>query len=99
MSQQKLAEQTGKGLRHLQDMEKGRINPSFDMMASYINRLGINPNNLFYPDADKAEQEVRHLIGKFLSCTEDERQIMLKTLDCMTEQFVSQRYQNQAELR
>ena len=92
LTQQELAEQTGRGLRHLQDIEKGRKNPSFDMLASYISRLGIAPNELFYPDAPAVEKEVQHLMGKLLACTEDERAILLKTLDCMADQFISRRY-------
>lgn len=92
LTQQELAEQTGRGLRHLQDIEKGRKNPSFDMLASYISRLGIAPNELFYPDAPAVEKEVQHLMGKLLACTEDERAFLLKTLDCMADQFVSRRY-------
>ena len=48
LTQQELAEQTGRGLRHLQDIEKGRKNPSFDILASYINLLGIATHELFY---------------------------------------------------
>lgn len=93
LTQQELAEQTGRGLRHLQDIEKGRKNPSFDMLASYINRLGIAPNELFYTDVPAVEKEVQHLMGKLLACTEDERAILLKTLDCMADQFISRRYE------
>ena len=93
LTQQELAEQTGRGLRHLQDIEKGRKNPSFDMLASYISRLGIAPNELFYTDVPAVEKEVQHLMGKLLACTEDERAILLKTLDCMADQFISRRYE------
>jgi len=33
-------------------------------------------------------------MGKFLACTEDEWQIILKTLDYMAEQFISRRYKS-----
>lgn len=92
LTQQELAEQTGRGLRHLQDIEKDRKNPSFDVLASYIGRLGVAPNELFYSDVPAAEKEVQHFMGKFLACTEDERKILLKTLDCLAEQFISRRY-------
>lgn len=92
LTQQELAEQTGRGLRHLQDIEKGRKNPSFDVLASYIDRLGVAPNELFYSDVPAAEKEVQHFMGKFLACTEDERKILLKTLDYLAEQFISRRY-------
>ena len=92
LTQQEFADQIGRGLRYLQDVEKGRRNPSFDVLESYIKRLGISANDLFYPDAPEQEKEVQHFMGKFLACTEDERQIILKTLDCMAEQFISRRY-------
>lgn len=92
LTQQELAEQTGRGLRHLQDIEKGRKNPSFDVLASYINRLGVAPNELFYSDVPAVEKEVQHLMGKLLACTENERTILLKTLDCLAEQFISRHY-------
>ena len=92
LTQQELAEQTGRGLRHLQDIEKGRKNPSFDVLASYIGRLGVAPNELFYSDVPAVEKEVQHFMGKFLACTEDERKILLKTLDCLAEQFISRHY-------
>lgn len=94
LTQQELAEQTGRGLRHLQDIEKGRKNPSYDVLASYIKRLGISANELFYQDTSVQEQEIQHFMGKFLACTEDEREILLKTLDCMAEQFISRRYKS-----
>ena len=78
----------------LQDIEKGRKNPSYDVLASFIKRLGISANELFYPDASEQEKQVQHFMGKFLACTEDERQIILKTLDCMAEQFISRRYKS-----
>ena len=45
LTQQELADQTGRGLRHLQDIEKGRKNPSYDVLASFIKRLGITMHN------------------------------------------------------
>ena len=94
LTQQELADQTGRGLRHLQDIEKGRKNPSYDVLASFIKRLGISANELFYPDASEQEKQVQHFMGKFLACTEDEQQIILKPLDCMAEQFISRRYKS-----
>ena len=53
-----------------------------------IKRLGISPNILFYPDATEVEQAAQHLLGKLMACTEDERQIILTTLDCMAEELI-----------
>ena len=42
---------------------------------------------------------MRHLLNKFAACTEDEQQILLKTLDCMAEQFLMRRYGPSKEKR
>ncbi len=38
----------------------------------------------------KVEQQTKQLLCKFAACTEDEREFLLKTLDCMAEQMLSQ---------
>ena len=88
LTQQELAEQTGRGYRNIQKIEKGEVNPSYEVLASLIKRLGISPNSLFYPDSDSLEQNIQQFLGNFLACTEDERQIILNTLNCMAQQFI-----------
>ena len=95
LTQQELADQTGRGLRHIQNIEKGKINPSYEVLSVLIKRLGISADILFDTDIAKTDAEVKHFLGKFMACTEDERQIILKTLDCMAEQFIS-RHQPEA---
>jgi transcriptional regulator with XRE-family HTH domain len=89
LTQQQLAQQTGRGLRHIQNIEKGRVNASIEVLADVIYRLGLSADVLFYPDMSKVEQQTKHLLCKFAACTEDERAFLLKTLDCMAEQMLS----------
>ena len=76
LTQQQLAQQTGRGLRHIQNIEKGRVNASIEV--------------LFYPEMPKIEQQTKQLLCKFAACTEEERAFLLKTLDCMVEQMQDQ---------
>ena len=46
---------------------------------------------LFYSDISQLEEEKNHLLIKFAVCTADERTFLLKTFDCMVEQFISRR--------
>ncbi len=69
LTQQELADQTGRGLRHLQDIEKGRKNPSYDVLASFIKRLGISANELFYPDASEQEKQRSRAAACFMRYT------------------------------
>lgn len=88
LTQQALADQAGRGLRHIQNIESGIINPSYEVLSSIIHRLAMSADVLFYPDISKAEEETKHLLCKFAACTEDERRFLLETVDCMVEQFI-----------
>ncbi len=92
LTQQELADQCHRGHRHIQNIEAGLANPSFEVLSDIIHRLGISADTLFFPDIAKQEEETRHLLNKLAACAEDERQIILKTLDCMVEQFLRRRY-------
>ena len=48
LTQQQLAQQTGRGLRHIQNIEKGRGNASIEVLADVIYRLGLSADVLFY---------------------------------------------------
>ena len=89
LTQQQLAQQTGRGLRHIQNIEKGRVNASIEVLADVIYRLSLSADVLFYPDMSKVEQQTKQLLCKFAACTEDEREFLLKTLDCMADQMLS----------
>lgn len=91
LTQQAVADQAGIGLRHYQNIEGGFINPSFKALSSIIQRLGMSADILFYPDIGRLEEEKSRLLTKFAACTEEERQFLLNTMDCMAEQFISRR--------
>ncbi len=92
LTQQELADQCHRGHRHIQNIESGLANPSFEVLSDIIHRLGLSADTLFFPDITKQEEETRYLLNKLAACAEDERQIILKTLDCMVEQFLRRRY-------
>ncbi len=93
LTQQGLADQTGRGLRHIQNIESGLINPSYKVLSAIIHRLGMSADILFNPEISKQEEEIKHLFSKFAACTEEERHFLLETLDFMVEQFIRHRYE------
>lgn len=96
LTQQQLAQQTGRGLRHIQNIEKGKVNASIEVLADVIYRLGLSADILFYPDLPEIEQQTKQLVCKFAACTGEERDFLLKTLACMVEQMLN-RHERAAE--
>ena len=88
LTQQELADQSEVGLKHIQNIESGLVNPSYECLSALITRLGISANLLFYPNAASIDAELERFIGKYLSCTKEDRQILLHTAEFMAEQFL-----------
>lgn len=89
LTQQELADQSGVGLRHIQKIEKGVINPSYECLAALIDRLGISAHLIFHPDMQPEDVDLERMIGKYWACTKEEREILLRTVECLADQFIS----------
>ncbi|WP_289393513.1 helix-turn-helix transcriptional regulator [uncultured Phocaeicola sp.] len=89
LTQQELADDCHAAIKTIQNIEKGQMNPSFEILYPIVNRLGISANILFNPDSTEDEEEIQHLIGKFQVCNSEDRKFMLNTVDCMVEQLLA----------
>ena len=78
LTQQQLADQSGLAVKTVQDIEKGRKNPSYETLSRLIERLGISPNVLFQASNSIEDEELQRFMGK----------ILLNTLDFLTEQLL-----------
>lgn len=90
MTQQQLADYTNHGLRHIQRIELGKVNPTFEMLYVLVHELGISADPLFFPDMADSEKEMRHIQAKLNACTEEERRIIIQTMDYLATQFLIQ---------
>ncbi len=90
MTQQQLADYTKHGLRHIQRIELGKVNPTFEMLYVLVHELKISADPLFFPDMADSEKEMRHLQAKMNACTEEERQMIIQTMDYLATQFIIQ---------
>ena len=88
LTQQELADRSGMGLRHIQNIEYGLVNPSYECLNALVKSLGVSANLLFHPNMSEQDVELERFIGKYLACTREERQILLRTAKFMADQFL-----------
>lgn len=87
LTQQELADQSNVAIKTVQMIEKGQMNPSYEILYSLIKRLGISANTLFNPEISDTDGEIQRFIGKFQACAPENRKILLNTLDYLAEQL------------
>ena len=73
LTQEELAEQSGVSARHIAKIEKGQINPSGE--------------TLFHPELEQ-DDEINQFIGKYLACSERDRKILIRTLNCLANELL-----------
>lgn len=91
LTQDELSEKLGISVRHIANIEKGKINPSFEILYTLIRGLNLSADILFYPEYTEIELEIKQLIQDFQSCDRDDRQIVFRTLQCMVNEMQSRR--------
>ncbi len=89
LTQQELADQSNVAIKTVQMIEKGQMNPSYEILYPLIKRLGISANTLFDPEISDTDENIQRFIGKFQSCSPENRQILLSTLDYLAEQLLA----------
>ena len=89
LTQQELADQSNVAIKTVQMIEKGQMNPSYEILYPLIKRLGISANTLFEPEISDTDEKIQRFIGKFQSCSPQSRQILLNTLNYLAEQLLA----------
>ena len=97
LTQQELADDCHVAIKTIQNIEKGQMNPSFEILYPIVNRLGISANILFNPDSTEDEEEIQHLIGKFQVCNSKDLKFVLNTVDCMIEQLLTRQSESETK--
>lgn len=87
LTQQELAGQTGLAVKTIQDIEKGRKNPTYETLACLLARLGISPNTVFPHKKSVPSEEMKHLFENFQLCDPKSQEILIKTLYFLSEQL------------
>lgn len=77
----------GVSARHIAKIEKGQINPSYEVLATLKKRLGFSGETLFHPELEQ-DDEINQFIGKYLACSERDRKILIKTLNCLANELL-----------
>lgn len=88
LTQQELADQSNVAIKTVQMIEKGQLNPSYEILYPLIKRLGISANTLFDPGISDADERIQRFIGKFQSCTPENQRFLLNALDYLAEQLI-----------
>ena len=86
-SQQKLSDVSGLAVRTISRIERGVMNPSFEVLAALVDVLGISFDFLF-TSTDDQDTDLQEMIGLYQACPKQGQRLILASTRAMVHELV-----------
>ena len=80
LSQEQLSELTGVSTRHIGGIENAEINPSFEVLATLLDFLGVSYDSILHPVTEQQQQEVQEITDLYVTGSKDEQKVLLAAI-------------------
>ena len=86
-SQQKLSDVSGLAVRTISRIERGLMNPSFEVLSTLVDILDISFDFLF-TSPDNQDTNLQEIIGLYRACPEQGRRLILASTRAMAHELM-----------
>lgn len=87
LTQEELSERSHVSVRQIAIIEKGVMNPSYEILYTLIHVLGVSPDILFYPKTAKGDRLHKAVAGCMNLCSLDDQTLILKMVQCLSREL------------
>lgn len=88
MSQQKLSDISGLAVRTISKIERGKMNPSYEVLSTLVSVLGISFDSLFTFTNDQTSAEIQEIERRYSACPEQGRRLILASVRALTDELM-----------
>ncbi len=74
--------------RHIANIEKGDVNPSFDVLSTLLKALGVSFDSIFDPADEQMEAEIQEITGLYRACPEQGRRLILAAVRALAHELM-----------
>lgn len=91
LSQQKVADKSGLALRTISRIERGLMNPSFEVLSTLASALGTTVKGLLtYPD-EESDADIQEFVNLYRICPVQGRPLILATTRTMVQELAKRK--------
>ena len=87
LTQEELSALSGVSTRHISKIEKGVMNPSYEILTQIAAALGMTPDYFFASDNDEDENNIQLLISLYKGCPKPYRKLLLSTVQTLSKEI------------
>ena len=88
LTQERLAELSGLSARHIANIEKGDVNPSFEALRTLVKTLGVSFDSIFDPPEEQVEAEIQEIAGLYRACPKQGQRLILASTRAMAHELM-----------
>ena len=88
MSQQKLSDISGLAVRTISKIERGKMNPSYEVLSTLVSVLGISFDSLFTFTNDQISTEIQEIERRYSACSEQGRRLILASVRALADELM-----------
>lgn len=88
LSQERLSELTGVSTRHIGGIEKGEINPSFEVINHLLEFLGTSFDTILHPIAEQQQREINEITDLYRLCSTEKQKVLLATIRTLGQELL-----------
>ena len=87
LTQEELSALSGVSTCHISKIEKGVMNPSYEILTQIAAALGMTPDYFFASDNDEDENNIQLLISLYKGCPKPYRKLLLSTMQTLSKEI------------
>lgn len=88
MTQQRLSDLSGIAVRTISKIERGRMNPSFEILSILVPILGISFDSLFSTSSDSVDSELHEIAVLYRKCSEQGRRLIMNSTRIIADEMI-----------
>ena len=88
-TQEQLSDVSGHSVRHIANIEKGDVNPSFEVLYALVKALGVSFDSIFDPAGEQLEAEIQEITGLYGASPEQGRRLILASIRAMANELMN----------
>lgn len=96
-TQERLSDVSGVSVRHIAKIEKGVINPSFDILEKLITALGTSFDAFYNPATDKETAEIQEIISLYRACPPDGKRLIVAATRALVNELMDTNLEQESE--
>lgn len=87
-TQERLSDVSGVSVRHIAKIEKGVINPSFDVLEKLITALGTSFDAFFNPVTNQEAMELQEIVSLYKACPSNGKRLIAATTRALANELM-----------